>query len=699
MHTQSKHFAVMGIWSASFKVAPGDWTRRGILAAMLLVMFGAGFPLPAKAGGASATNDAPRSVPELTLEQLINIPVTSVAKKETPLQNSPAAISVVTADDISRLGITSLPDALRLVPGMDVAQIDANEWSVSIRGFNSELADKLLVLVDGRSVYTPASGGVFWGAQNIMMDDLDRIEVIRGPGATLWGANAVDGVINIVTKSARETQGGLVTVAGGSEAQPISAVRYGGEMASNLYYRVYAQRSDFASYPQPNGVAVGDQWNYTSAGFRMDYEPPTQNTLTLQGDYYGDEAGKPTYSLSLNPPGTSYLTDTEHNEGGNILGRWTHDFSPSSKLTLQSCYDHVEQGDGSGQEYQNSYDVDLQEQFSIGSRNDFMVGTGYRDVSVGITPSLAVTWTPETRNIQTFNLFAQDDITLVPDRLHLILGSKLEYDTLIGWEPQPDVRLIWMPADNQRVWAGVSRATATPPLYSLDSRVNYLSIPSPPPGPPVLVSILPNSILTPESLIAYQAGYRIEPARNLSFDLTGFYNVYDDLIVAMPNPASVEASPAPSHLLMSDSWQNAGRSQTYGVELAVQWQLTEYWRWVASYSWLDTHQQPETISAPQKSPEQQVQLRSYLDLPFHLQLNGALYFVDRSTADNNAGNAEIPAYLRADLGLVWHPRPSLDLGIWGENLTQRRHLESLNEQSTVLSEVPRSILAKLTLRF
>jgi len=698
MQALSEFILIRRIRPAGNGGGPARSSRRGILAPCLAVLLSATLPFPAHAGGASATNNAPQGQPELTLEQLINIPVTSVAKKETSLQDSPAAISVVTADDVSRLGITSLPEALRLVPGMDVAEIDANEWAVSVRGFNGEFADKLLVLIDGRSVYTPASGGVFWNSQNVMMDDLDRIEVIRGPGAALWGANAMDGVINIVTKSARETQGGLVTAAGGSQARPIAALRYGGELASNLYYRVYAQRSDFASYPQPSGAAVGDQWNYTSAGFRMDYEPPTQNTLTLQGDYYGEDAGKPTARLSLAPAGIAYVAVTEHNEGGNILGRWTHDFSASSKLTLQGYFDHVEQDDGFGQLYQNTGDVDLQGQFSIGSRNDLVVGTGYRDVSVGSTPTFEAMWTPETRSIQTFNLFAQDDITLLTDRLHLTLGSKDEYDTLIGWEPQPDARLMWMPADNQRLWVGVSRATATPPLYTLDSRVNYLAMPSPPPGLPVLGSFLPDSGLNPEKLMAYQVGYRLEPAKNLSLDLTGFYNVYDDLILVTPNPMRVEASPAPPHVLVSDSWQNAGSGQTYGAELSVQWQVAESWRCAASYSWLDTHLRPQTVVSV-RSPEQQAQLRSYLDLPLHLQLNGALYFEDQSAADEPTGLAEIPAWLRADLGLVWRPRPSLELGLWGQNLTQRRHLESFNEQSTVLSAVPRSILAKLTLKF
>ncbi len=656
--------------------------------------------LTATLAEAADTNPASNSsddLAELTLEQLINVKVTSVAKEQTDLFTSPAAISVVTSDDIRRLGIASLPEALRLVPGMDVAQIDANEWAVSARGFNGEFGRDLLVLIDGRTVYSPSSAGVYWNSQDVVMEDLDRIEVIRGPGATMWGANAVDGVINIISKSAKETQGLLVSSSVGNVEQDSATVRYGGELVSNLYYRVYAKRSDVSDFTDSSGKAAGDAWNYTQGGFRADWEPPSQNVFTLQGDYYYSEAGKPSELVSLAPPSVSLITDTEFNQGGNILGRWTRDFSDSAQLTLQTYFDHVEQSDGYGIEHLNTYDIDLQDRFSLGSWNDFVCGTGYRYQDAEDTPSFELTWTPRTQHIRLFNIFGQDDIKVVPDRLHLILGTKFEDNSLVQWEIEPNGRLLWTPTKNQSVWAAVSRAVRTPSLFELDARLNPGAFQPAPPSPPVLVSIFGNQNVTAEELLAYEVGYRIEAAKTLSFDLTGFYNVYDNLLIQVANPRVIETSPSPTHLLISSTYMNSGSGDTYGVELSSQWRVVENWRLTASYSWLGTRLSPASNFA--QSPQQQVQLRSYLDLPCHLELNGAVYVVGRSTGPVANGYDEIPSYVRADLGLIWKPRKWLEIGVWGQNLLQSEHLEFSSQQTPALTDVPRSILGKVTVRF
>jgi iron complex outermembrane recepter protein len=672
----------------------GGRRLQGAGAACLLIVLADRAPAQLTNPPAASAN----ALPDLSLEQLVNVQVTSVSKKATSLADSPAAISVITADDIDRLGIVTLPDALRLVPGMDVAQINANEAAVSVRGFNAQFGDKLLVLIDGRSVYTPASGGVFWNSQTVMLDDLDRIEVIRGPGAVLWGANAVDGVINIVSKSARETQGLLVTGAGGSEIQPLAGVRYGGELASNVYYRVYAQRSDEAEYQETSGPGAGDFWDTTLAGFRIDWEPPTQNTVTFQGDYYGDEAGEPSRSVSLAPPGVSYPTVTEYNNGGNLLGRWTHDFSASSQLTLQAYFDHVEQDDSYGELYQNTYDIDLQDHFALGSWNDFVAGAGYRYTALENTPSFQLTWVPETFFNTIYNFFAQDEITVVPDRLRLTVGGKLEYNNLADWQPQPDGRVLWTPTEKQSIWASAALATATPPLVNQSARLNVAAFQPSASSPPALVSILGNPNIGVERLTDYEIGYRNAVAERLSFDVTGFYNVYDSLIVAVPNPTQIESSPGPTHLLLPSTWENAGQANTYGAEVSGQWRVTESWRLTASYSFLEMQLNTAAQSLGQ-SPEQQFQLRSYLDLPHHLQLNGAFYFVDRCTSPLTSTVVEIPTYARLDLGLVWRPAHWLEVGIWGQNLSQAWHVEFASQQTQVLTEIPRSVMAKITLRF
>jgi iron complex outermembrane receptor protein len=640
-----------------------------------------------------------RDLENLTLEQLVNVKVTSVAKEQTDLFASPAAISVVSADDIRRLGITSLPEALRLVPGMDVAQIDANEWAVSARGFNAQFGRDLLVLIDGRTVYTPITAGVFWNSQDVVMEDLDRIEVIRGPGATLWGANAVDGVINIMSKSAKETQGLLVSSSVGSVEQDSATVRYGGELASNLYYRVYAKRSDVSDSTDSTGKAAGDQWNSTLGGFRMDWEPPSPNVLTLQGDYYYSEAAQRTEQVSLAPPAVSLINTSEYNQGGNILGRWTRNFSDSAQMTLQSYFDHVEQNDGYGIEYLNTYDIDLQDRFSLGSWNDFVWGTGYRYQAVDDTPTFELSFTPPTQHIRLFNIFGQDDIKVVPDRLHLILGSKLEDNSLVQWEWEPNGRLLWTPTENQTIWAAVSRPTRTPSHFELDARLNAAASQPAPSSPPALVSFFGDHHDTAEKLLAYEVGYRVAPTKNLSFDITGFYNVYEHLIIDVANPTAIETRPSPPHLLLSSTYENMGSGDTYGVELSSQWRVVENWRLTASYSWLGTRLTAATSSFEGQSPSQQFQIRSYLDLPYHLELNGAIYFVDRSHSPDPTGLDEIPAYVRLDLGLIWSPRKWLEFGVWGRNLQQSEHVEFSSQQIPALTEVARSVLAKVTARF
>jgi iron complex outermembrane recepter protein len=663
---------------------------------------GAGLALVLTATLAHATDTnqpskSPGDSEDLTLEQLVNVKVTSVSKEQTDLFTSPAAISVVTADDIRRLGIASLPEALRLVPGMDVAQIDANEWAVSARGFNGEFGRDLLVLIDGRTVYSPSSSGVFWNSQDVVMEDLDRIEVIRGPGAALWGANAVNGVINVISKSASETQGLLLSGSAGSVEQDSATMRYGGELATNLYYRVYAKRSDVSGFTDSNGKAAGDAWNFTQGGFRADWEPPSQNVLTLQGDYYYDVAGKPTDRVSLVPPAVSVIAENEYNQGGNILGRWTRNFSDSAQLTVEAYFDHVEQADGYGIAYLNTYDIDMQDRFSLGSWNDFVWGTGYRYQAIDDTPSFELTWLPQTQHIRLFNIFAQDDIKVVPDRLHLTLGSKFEDNSLVQWEVEPNGRLLWTPTENQTVWASVSRATRTPSLFELDALFNAAAFQPAPASPPALVSVYGAQNNVAEVLLAYEVGYRVAPMKNLSFDITGFYNVYDDLLVEVANPTVFQTSPSPPHLLISSTYDNAGSGDTYGVELSGQWRVVENWRLTASYSWLGTRLTPAS-DFPQ-SPLQQFQIRSYLDLPYHLELNGAAFVVGRSTGPLATGFEEIPSYVRADLGLIWHPLKWLEVGIWGQNLLQSEHIEFSSQQTPALTQVPRSVLAKVTARF
>jgi iron complex outermembrane recepter protein len=636
----------------------------------------------------------------LTLEQLVNIQVTSVAKKQTDLFKSPAAIYVITQEDIRRSGLTSIPELLRMVPGLDVARMDANHWAISARGFNDQYANKLLVLIDGRSIYTPAFAGVYWNTQDVPLEDIDRIEVIRGPGATLWGANAVNGVINIITKNAKDTQGGLVSATYGTEDQPSTTARYGGTLGTNLFYRAYVKYFNRDEFVDSFGHDTVDEWNATRGGFRADWEASDINRLTLQGDYYYSDTGETVDWAMLTPPFANRINYIDHNEGGNVLSRWTHDFSETSQLTLQMYYDHMRQEDAPIIIRNETYDFDLQHRFALGERQDIVWGLGYRYQDEHVTTNFWVSLTPAISHHQVFSAFVQDEISVVPDRLHLTIGSKFEHNDYTGFEVQPSARLAWTPTEKQTIWAAVSRAVRTPSNLELDIRQNRLAF-QPPSGPPILISVLGNPDLKSEELLAYELGYRAEPTKQLSFDATAFYNVYDRLRNFVQGFPRLENNPPPPHLLIPLTLGNGQRGETYGAELLAEWRATDNWRLVASYTLFQMHVGPNNpgTSINNDSPQNQFQLRSYLNLPHHVELDGAVYYVDQIAPVLGMAEAHIPSYVRLDLGVTWCPLKSLEIGIWGQNLLDERHAEFTNYKTDFITEVPRSVLGRITWRF
>ncbi len=646
----------------------------------------------------------------MSVEELVNVEVVSVNslfKKQTPLEKAPAAAAVVTADDIRRLGITTIPEALRMVPGLDVARIDSHQWAVSARGFNGEFANKLLILEDGRTIYGPAYGGVNWGMQDMMLEDLDRIEVIRGPGASLWGANAVNGVINILSKSAKDTQGLLVSASEGTEDNPYLAVRYGGQLATNLYYRVYGKGFNRNSLVTSTGADANDNWNSIQEGMRVDWEPSDDNKFTLQGSLYNDFVHENQNVFLLNNIGSQtppYMANNiveNHDSGGNILGRWTSQISEVSSLSLQTYYDRFRQEQAGSSEIQDTVDVDAQHRFPIGQRNDIIWGLGYRHMTAKFPTELPeafyLTWTPSEQNNALYSAFVQDEITLSPDLFTVTIGSKFEHNDFTGFEIQPTIRALWTPTDKQTVWAAVSRAVRTPSFYESGAIVNYsaTSISSPPYDTPIgLISLNGNHNAGAETLIAYELGYRIEPNRQLSFDATGFYNQYNHLLRFVPGTNFDKGA----FVVFPQTIENAGSAETFGCELSAQWKVTDYWRLQAGYSWLHANLHP---NAPefQGNPENQFQLRSYLDLPWNLQFNTAGYYVDHQAAEIGTQTTTIPAYFRLDLGLVWHPTKSLEIGVWGQNLTEDRHAEFPSLNSSVQTEIPREITGRIIWTF
>jgi iron complex outermembrane receptor protein len=637
---------------------------------------------------------------ELSLEELANLQVTSVSKKPEKLSHAAAAITVITQEDLRRSGVTTIAEALRLAPGLNVARVDSHTWAISSRGFNDTFANKLQVLMDGRSVYTPLFSGVHWDVQDTMLEDLERIEVVRGPGATLWGANAVNGVINIISKSAAETQGTLITGGGGSEELAFSSVRYGGQLSDKAYYRVYTKYFSRDSSVLPNGDTADDRWQMGRTGFRTDWDVTTGNTLTFQGDLYGGELDQ-TYNFpSLTPPSAGQATASRVEvSGGNLIGRWKHEFSATAEATLQLYYDKTHRNSpGFTVENRDTYDADLEHHLALGQYQEWVVGLGYRLSVDDIHNSFPVSFAPTHRSSQLFSCFAQDNIALVPEHLQLSLGSKFEHNDYTGFEFQPGARLLCAVNEHNSLWASVARAVRTPSRADEDIRLNNQVTPG---APPTVVSVFGNDDFHSEELLAYEVGYRVQPDRRLTLDIAAFYNDYDRLRTVelqgiAPDP-SLPGTPNVATVLL----ENLAEGETYGAELSANWQMTDWWRWRGTYTFLraQLHAKPGSNDANAEqdestSPHHQFSIQSALDLPWHLQLDGLLRYVDQVT------DARAPSYLSLDLRVGWQPLKNLEISVIGQNLLDDRHPEfAPTVIPTQRTEVQRGIYGKLTFRF
>src|SRR5256884_4149020 len=424
---------------------------------------------------AGASAQVPDTFPDVTaisLEDLMNLNVTSVSKRTQKVADAAAAIFVITQEDIRRSGATNIPEALRLVPGVQVARIDENKWAISSRGSNGRFANKLLVLIDGRSVYTPLFSGVYWNVQDVMLEDVDRIEVIRGPGATLWGANAVDGVINVITKKAKATQSAVVTAGAGTEERAVGGVRYGSKLGDNTYYRAYTKYFDWGPSAYPSGITAHDGWDALRGGFLADWTPAGANSLTLQGDIYRSRFDETLTVASLSAPYSNTFPNDGKYSGGNILGRWNHT-SERSSMSLQMYYDNTTITDPSlFGDHQNILDIDFQHGFHVGDSQQFVWGLGYRSIRDKNDPSFTVSLQPNQVTLNQFSTFLQDEISLVDNRLLITLGSKFEHNKFTGIEIEPNARLLWNLTPNQSIWTAVSRAVRTPALTEEGLRLN-----------------------------------------------------------------------------------------------------------------------------------------------------------------------------------------------------------------------------------
>jgi iron complex outermembrane receptor protein len=650
----------------------------------------------------------PQNVPDVTtlsVEDLMDMQVTSVSKHKQKLADAAAAVFVLTQEDIRRSGATSIPEALRLVPGLEVARIDENKWAIGSRGFNGRFSNKLLVLIDGRSVYTPLFSGVYWNIQDVMLEDLDRIEVIRGPGATLWGANAVDGVINIITKPAASTQSGIVTAGGGTQERGSGGARYGSTIGNNTHYRIYGKYFDWGPSNFASGATAHDGWNALRGGFRTDWTPAGPNSLTIEGDLYRSNYDETLTVPSLTAPYSSTFPNSGVYSGGNILGRWNH-ATEGGSMSLQMYYDNTTTVDNSlFVDHQNTFDVDFQDGFHVGDSHQIVLGLGYRSIHDRNDPSFTVSLQPNHVSLNLFNAFIQDEISLVDNRLKLTLGSKLEHNTFTGFEIEPNARLLWALTPNQSVWTAVSRAVRTPALTEQGLRLNSQVIPPGTPANPApfpaVVAVFGSPQFNSEDLLAYELGYRVQATSTVSFDIATFYNNYSNLRSAEPGTPFLEGSPAPTDIVVPLVAENKMSGGTYGVELFADWKLLPKWRVTGSYSYLqmDIHknsnsQDPTADNPNGSSPRHQWYVRSSADLPKHFDLDTTLRFVDHLPSLN------LPSYYSLDAHLGWRPVKNLELSIGGQNLLDNQHLEFLPDfVNTSPTVVKRSIFGSITVTF
>jgi iron complex outermembrane receptor protein len=634
----------------------------------------------------------------------MDIRVTSVSKTEQKMSQTAAAIFVITQGDILRSGATNIPDLLRMVPGMDVSQINANTWAVSARGFDDQFSNKLLVLIDGRAVYTPLLGGVNWDTQNVPLEDIERIEVIRGPGATIWGANAVNGVINIVTKRAEETAGVLLTGAGGTEGLAQGTVQYGGAIKGNTSYRVSANYLNYGSLPSLQGGSGQDNWNLLHGAFRSDSRISSSDSLTVQGDLYtGHEDATIVHIFSVDPPVLGNLNVDTQLSGGNVLGRWNHTFSSRSDTTFQFYFDTYERTGPESNETRDTLDFDFSHHWTLGSRQDLVWGAGYRRTTDRDAGTIDQAFNPANVALQLFNFFGQDTITLRPDRLYLTAGTKVEKNYYTGFDPEPSVRLAWTPSDRITLWSAISRATRSPDERDV-SLIAPLAVFPDPAGSstPVEVILFGNPNFKSEHVLAYEAGFRAQPNLRLSVDLSAFFNHYDHLETAEPEPGVFDAAPAPARFVMPLMFGNLMHGTTEGGELSANLEVTDRWTLSPGYAFLEMHLRLDPSSSDTTSvsedqgsiPQHQAQLRSHVELPHGLSWDASAYFVSRLPIQ------DVPSYTRIDTQLRWKLGERADFSLVGQNLLHNDHLES-NDALTVVnpSLIKRSAYAKLTWRF
>ena len=626
-------------------------------------------------GFAAPQNEQSNGEPlkQLSLAELGNVEVTTASKEPEKIWKTPAAIFVLTQEDIRRSGATTIPEVLRLAPGVEVARINSNQWSVNIRGLGSGFSKSVLVLIDGRSVYTPLYAGVYWDVQNVLLEDVERIEVIRGPGGTIWGSNAVNGVINIITKNAKDTRGTFASTTGGNVDQNDSGVRYGRAHGNNLNYRAYAL--GFGRAPEFHTARGNyDAWQLGQAGFRTDSQLTDRDTLTVQGDLYKGSVGQQVGIAYYSPPSQLTVNATQDVSGGNLLGRWRHQLTNTSDLEVQAYYDRTYRLGPQLGETRNTFDIDLIHHFALQERHEVIWGLAGRWSPGDFIQTVAtLNFLPHHQSNNIYSAFVQDEIAILPNKLWLTVGSKFEHNIFTGWENEPSGRLLWTPTSHQTIWGAVTRAVRTPSRIDEDLQLTGLVQAN----PPVFVCICGNRQFMSETLLGYEAGYRKLVGSNFYVDVAAFHNKYNDLASYGDESVSIVTSPPPPYTLLSFRPLNGIMGSSNGGEISPAWKLNHRVDLKATYSYVSlnfldkpTHTKTSQVSSYEgSSPHHEATAQILFHLPRGFEFDPTYRYVGALSA------LQVNGYHTADVRLGWHFAKEVELSVTGQNLFQPRHAE------------------------
>ncbi|MCB1930282.1 MAG: TonB-dependent receptor [Rhodocyclaceae bacterium] len=662
---------------------------------------------------------------DLELKEVLELEITTVSKKPQTVSQAAAAVFVLTTEDIRRSPATTIPDLLRSVPGIQVSSIGSSVWAVSARGMDGRFTNKLLVLIDGRSAYSPTFSGVYWDVQDTVLEDIERIEVIRGPGATLWGANAVNGVINIITKSAAATQGTQVNALAGREEKVLVSARHGGALGSVGHWRAYAKtRRNDATRLADSMIGGDDDWHQSRVGFRIDLSAGDDDAVTMQGDYYRGRSGENTIVNALSPPYASLVATEQELSGGNLLARWQRTLGDSESFTLQAYFDHGRRDwPAHLDEHRNIYDTDLQFRSERFAGHDLVAGIGYRYSQDSVAPALtgiradALQYgdLDASSGHRMLSVFVQDDITLLPDRLVLTVGTKIERHDGDDEDLQPNLRLLYTPSERTTVWASAARAVRTASRVDRGGRVNQTVLaPASAQNPlPLPVVIQASGDVGSEHLTAYEAGLKQRFGQRISAELAVFYNRYRDLRAGRfvapvcqpsgaPVPECLLLSADTTHVLQRAEMGNGARASSRGFELSADWRAHRKLALRAGYSFLSLSiEEPGDLFATDRegtSPRHQGFLQASWSAARKTDVDALVRHVGR--LDAPAPGVEVPSYTELDLRLAWRPRRDLELAVAGRNLLHASHAEFVSELGDMPAlEVERSVFGQLRLSF